>query len=70
MGKSTISTGPFSIATLNYQRVDGMWGSGEEGRCGDLSFISAIFLRLNYKYKVVPPSDICWFRFAPVTSSL
>ena len=24
MGKSTISTGPFSIATLNYQRVDNL----------------------------------------------
>ena len=31
MGKSTISTGPFSIATLNYQRVTCMLVCTPEG---------------------------------------
>ena len=34
MGKSTISTGPFSMATLNYQRIfDDMWFTNSRNVC-------------------------------------
>ena len=68
MGKSTISTGPFSIAMLNYQRVSSRYDlvGGLEHECYDFPYIGNVIIpteELHYFSEGFKPPTRISFRY-------